>query len=75
MKRRVLNFIGSLNNKSLSRNKRKSYLIVVHEGGMRAILSEAYNLDFTDKKCSSTCLTILKLALSNNKIVLSNRIN
>lgn len=72
MKSRVLNFVKGL---SRNNNNKKSYLIVAHEGGMKAILSEIYTLDFTDKKCNSTPLTILKLALSNNKIILSDRIN
>jgi len=61
MRRRVLDFIRTTHSE-------KPILVVTHAGGLHALLSEAYNVNFTSKTCNTDVENILVFELENKKL-------
>ena len=63
LKKRVISFI-----KKLSAKKFQKVLLVIHEGGARAILSDYYQVNFNSKKCDTSDEAVYYMKTDNKKI-------
>ncbi len=70
MKERVIQYLNTIKKD----HKDKIILLVIHDGGVRTLLSQAHNCKFTDPKCKTSTSTISEFEIGDGGIKLKSHL-